>query len=254
MRGFRDHFSAHASEYARHRPTYPPELFSYLASLTPEHERAWDCGTGNGQAAIGLAPYYREVIATDASSAQIDNAPAHPKVSYRVAPAEEAGIESGSCDLVAVAQAVHWFDISRFFDEARRVLKPGGAIAVWCYTLSEISPDIDAIVKTFYYETVGPYWPDKFELVDDGYRSLAFPFEELKPPSMSIEREWNMEDMLDFIRTWSPTRRFVAANGYDPTELIVEPLTRAWGNREKRRPVRWPVHMRVGRVVHRVEC
>jgi ubiquinone/menaquinone biosynthesis C-methylase UbiE len=124
---FPDHFSQQASGYARYRPLYPEKLYEYLASLTPEHHRAWDVGTGNGQAAIGLARHFRTIIATDPSEQQIALATPHDRVTYRVALAERSEIEEHSIDLVAVALAVHWFDLSRFYAEVRRVLKPNGA-------------------------------------------------------------------------------------------------------------------------------
>src|SRR6476661_739603 len=154
---FNDLFSAQADEYARRRPHYPAELFAFLAWLTRGHERAWDCATGNGQAAIGLAPYFDEVVATDASDGQLRNAFQHPKVTYRQARAEESGLVSASVELVTVAQAVHWFDLDRFHGEVQRVLKPGGVCAVWCYSLTRISPEIDGIVDDFYYNIVSPY-------------------------------------------------------------------------------------------------
>ncbi len=65
---FDDQFSSQARAYAAHRPRYPAELFADLAALTPDHNLAWDCGTGNGQAAIGLARHYRRIAASDASA------------------------------------------------------------------------------------------------------------------------------------------------------------------------------------------
>jgi SAM-dependent methyltransferase len=244
---FKDYFSQHASSYARYRPHYPPALFEYLASLPAEHDLAWDCGTGNGQAAAGLTPYFARVIATDASPEQISNAVPHEKVTYRVAPAESVGLDTASVDLVTVAQAVHWFDLPVFFGEARRALKPGGAIAVWAYGLSSITPALDPMVDRFYFETVGPYWPPERRLVDDGYRSLAFPFDEIEPPEFTIELSWTLADLLGYLRTWSPTRRFIEAHGRDPVDDLEGEVALAWGDPGKERPVRWPIFMRVGR-------
>ncbi len=243
---FKDYFSAQADEYARRRPQYPPALFEYLASLTKEHDIALDCGTGNGQAAVGLAPYFSRVIATDPSQDQLRNAFQHPKVEYRQASAEESGIESGSIDMVTVAQAVHWFDLERFFAEANRVLKPQAVCAIWCYILCRISPEVDAIVDDFYYNVVGPYWPRERALVDDGYRSLHFPFNEIEPPDFTIELEWSLADLFGYLGTWSPVRRFIEANGHDPIDKIAPSLTAAWGDTTARKAVHWPIKMRVG--------
>jgi SAM-dependent methyltransferase len=247
MTTFKDYFSKQASEYARRRPHYPPELFQYLASVAPSNETAWDCGTDNGQAAVGLAPYFKRVIATDPSEDQLRNAFPHEKVEYRQARAEEPGIAPSSLDLITVAQAVHWFDIPKFFAEAKLALKPGGVIAVWCYTMCRISPELDLLADGFYFDTVGPYWPAERKLVDDEYRSLVFPFDEFKPPEFNIELSWDLGDLLGYLRTWSPTRRFIERNSYDPVDEVAPALATAWGDPNEQRPVRWPIHMRIGR-------
>src|SRR5216110_2684818 len=125
---FKDHFSGQAVEYAKFRPHYPGELFEYLTSISPRHELAWDCATGNGQAAVGLARHFDSVIATDASAQQIASAELNDRISYRVAPAEASGIDSASVDLTLAAQALHWFDIDRFFREAKRVSRKNGVL------------------------------------------------------------------------------------------------------------------------------
>jgi SAM-dependent methyltransferase len=244
--GFKDHFSTQAAEYARSRPTYPPELFAFVASLARQRSLAWDVGTGNGQAAVGLAPHFDHVIATDPSEEQLRSAFTHPSVEYRRATAEDSGLDPWSIDLVTVAQAVHWFDLDGFYAEVRRVLKPGGAIAIWCYTLTRVAPEIDVVIDRYYYETVGPYWPRERALVDDGYASLPFPFHEVPAPQLQILLSWTLADMLAYLRTWSPTRRFMQANGYDPVTVVEPELAAVWDSPDEPRTVRWPVKMRAG--------
>jgi SAM-dependent methyltransferase len=222
-------------------------MFAYLASVAPGRDLAWDCGTGNGQAALGLTPYFERVIATDPSEEQLRNAFGHEKITYRLAPAEDPGIEAGALDLVTVAQALHWFDIDRFYEAAKRALKPGGVLAVWCYTLCRTSPGVDSIIDHFYHNTVGPYWPRERTIVDDAYRSISFPFDEWQAPDFSISLRWTLDDMLGYLRTWSPTRRYIEQHGLDPVDLISEELAAAWGNAAEEKPVLWPLHMRIGR-------
>jgi SAM-dependent methyltransferase len=243
---WKDHFSKQASAYARHRPHYPPALFEYLASVAPAHNLAWDCGTGNGQAALSLTPYFDRVIATDPSEEQLRNAFPHDKVTYRQAPAENPGLDAQSVDLITVAQALHWFDIDRFFEQVKQALVPGGVIAVWCYALCRITPELDTIIDHFYFDKVGPYWPRERRLVDDMYRSIPFPFNEMQAPSFSIELSWTLDDLLGYLRTWSPTRRFIERNGHDPVSLIEDELASAWGNTQHERTVTWPIYMRIG--------
>ncbi|HMJ06437.1 MAG TPA: class I SAM-dependent methyltransferase [Chthoniobacterales bacterium] len=244
---FKDHFSGHAAEYARFRPVYPAALFAYLASLAPEHNRAWDCATGNGQAARGLAHHFQLVTATDASAEQIAKAEPHERVEYRIAPAEKSGLDASSIDLVTVAQALHWFDITAFLGEVQRVLKPRGIVAVWAYNLLTICPPVDRLVQEFYAETTGPYWPPERALVESGYSALAFPFEELAPPAFEMEAHWRLEQLLGYLRTWSATQKFVAARGFDPVDALGERMRESWGERGEERLVRWPLTLRVGR-------
>lgn len=243
---FKDYFSTRSTDYAKYRPRYPRTLFEYLASLTEQHGRAWDCATGNGQAALGLVPFFAHVIGTDASQSQLESALQHEKITYRVATAERTDLEEASVDLVTVAQALHWFDLDAFYAEVKRVLKPKGVLAVWAYNLLEISAPIDALVNEFYGETVGPYWPPERQLIEDGYQSIPFPFRELKPPPVEMKASWNLFDLAGYLRTWSATKRFMEARGLDPVIDLANNLLPLWGEPEEEKQVRWPLHLRVG--------
>ncbi len=244
---FKDHFSRLAAGYAQFRPSYPPALFDYLASCCAGRHTAWDCACGTGQATLALAERFDSVIATDASPQQVAGAAPHPKVTYRVARAEDSGIDSGSVDLVTVAQALHWFDLDSFYLEARRVLKPSGVVAVWTYgPLHLQGTDVDALVQEFYYEIVGPYWPPERRLVEDGYRTLVFPFAELAPPSFNMEADWERGRLLGYLRTWSATARYVDDKGVDPVAVFEERLAPLWPDVHQTRRVSWPLAIRVG--------
>jgi ubiquinone/menaquinone biosynthesis C-methylase UbiE len=244
----KDHFSGHAECYQQFRPNYPDALFTFLSSLCPAHELAWDCATGNGQAAVALAPHFDRVIATDASTQQIDHAEPHAKVEYLVAPADKVPIDEGTVDLVTVAQALHWFDISTFYPEVRRVAKTGGLLAVWCYQLHRISPEIDAVVSRLYSGIVGEYWPPERKIVEDGYKTLAFPFEELVTPEFRMVHSWDLERLVGYLGSWSSSQRYRKQNGTDPVAFIADDLKAAWGDPDGPRDVIWPLHVRVGRV------
>jgi SAM-dependent methyltransferase len=222
-------------------------LFRYLATIAPGKQLAWDCATGNGQAAVALAEFFERVIATDASEKQIDNAEAHPRVEYRIAPAENSGIESNSVDLITVAQALHWFELERFDTEARRVLKPGGVVAAWAYKLAQIEPAIDALVNHYYSDVVGAYWPPERGLVEK-FEELAFPFPEIAAPPFEMVAHWNTEHLIGYLRTWSATQRFIAANQRDPLQDVAGDLRLAWDDAKELRPVVWPLTVRIGRV------
>lgn len=240
---FKDHFSKQAEEYAKFRPRYPRELFVWLGTTAPGTEVAWDCATGNGQAAVELAQIFGRVVATDASEKQVANAERHPRIEYRVATAEESGIESGSADLITVAQALHWFDLERFYPEVRRVLKQRGVIAATAYKLATVSASVDAVVNRYYSEIVGSYWPAERVLVEK-FEELPFPFTEIETPPFEMVAEWGVDQLLGYLRTWSATQRFIAAENRDPLEGVEEDLRKAWGDEVRR--VVWPLTVRVG--------
>jgi SAM-dependent methyltransferase len=242
---FKDHFSKQATDYATFRPTYPRELFDYLGSIAPSRKLAWDCGTGSGQAAIGLTSVFDRVVATDASEKQIANAEPHEHVEYRVAPAENSGIKSATVDLIMVAQALHWFDLDRFYTEARRVLTPNGVLAASAYNLLHIEPAIDEVVNRYYFQIVGPFWPPERKLIEQ-FANLPFPFHEIDPPKFEVTAQWNLDHLVGYLRTWSSTQRFIAAKAEDPVKQISDELRRTWGNPRQKRRVIWPLILRVG--------
>jgi SAM-dependent methyltransferase len=246
---FHDHFSGIASRYADFRPHYPAALFDYLATLVPRNSLVWDCAAGSGQATVDLAERFDRVIASDASREQIGSAKPHPNVEYRVAPAEQSGLADGTVGLITVAQAVHWFDLDRFYAEARRVLRPGGILAVWGYGVDEVEGDaVNRIVLDYYENIVGPYWPPERKVIEEGYRTIPFPFTELTPPPFQLEENWTFEELLGYMSTWSSTTRYIKAKGEDPIEALSEKLLPEWGDPEKPRKVTWPLPLRVGRV------
>ena len=242
-----DHFSQYSGDYAQYRPGYPEELFSLLARECAHHELAWDCGTGNGQAARALARHFERVLATDLSREQISAATGADNITWRAAPAEESGLPAQGTDLITVAQALHWFDLDAFFDEARRVLRPGGLLAVWSYGLAEITPEVDAVIRELYHNRVGPWWPPERAMVEDGYASIRMPFPELDVPALHMSRSWNLSELVGYLRTWSAVQRFLKERGEDPVFTLEAALERAWGDPGNRHTVRWPLSLRVAR-------
>lgn len=246
MSGFKDYFSSASDRYAAYRPDYPAALFAWLAGECSGHDTAWDCATGSGQAALGLAPHFRQVVATDASAEQIGHAALHSAIDYRVASAEASGLPEHSVDLVTVAQAAHWFDLPRFYVEVARVMKPGGVLALWGYGRMVLSGNMDAPFRRFYGETIGPYWPPERALIDDAYRGLEFPFAELTAPAFHIEVEWSLHRLIDYLSTWSAVKRYRAARGHDPLPALMAELQPGWGEPGALRALQWPLFLRAG--------
>ncbi len=243
---FKDHFSTQSGDYARYRPSYPATLFDFLADVTSRHALAWDAATGSGQAAVALTGYFREVVASDASAAQIASAIAHPKVQYRVAKAEESGLDDDTIDLVTVGQAFHWFEQDEFLREAARVLRSDGVLALWCYEICHVDEECDAVVDRLYSDIVGEYWPAERVFIEQGYDSVTLPGEQLVAPDLAMTLQWTAQDMLGYVSTWSACRRFQADTGNDPVAMISDALVRSWG--EATRTVSWPLKLKVSRI------
>jgi SAM-dependent methyltransferase len=244
--GFKDHFSTQSIDYQRYRPSYPPALFEWLATQTQQHTLAWDCATGNGQAALALAGHFDKVIASDASAQQISQCKPHPGVEFTVAPAEQPPLADASVDLITVAQALHWFDQTAFFQQAVRVLKDQGVLAVWSYGLLSISPAIDSVVNHYYHEIVGPYWPPERKLIEQGYDPLPASFREIQAPPFDMTTQWNLDDLLGYLGTWSASVYYAKAQQYDPLSHIRDALTQAWKFPEQHYNVHWPLQIRIG--------
>lgn len=250
MKGsFNDHFSDCPADYRTYRPEYPKALFAYLAEVAPSRAKAWDCATGSGQAAGGLRPFFATVVATDASFAQVAHARRGAGLCPLVALAEEAPFAPGEFDLITVAQALHWFKIDDFFREAERVLKPQGVLAVWSYNLLTVKGTIDRAIHHFYHRVVGPYWPAERQLVADGYRGIAFPWQELRSPPLAMGVEWNLHQLLGYLGTWSAVKKMKAIRGIDPLPELAAELAALWRPAEQKWAVRWPLTMHLRRKV-----
>lgn len=240
----KDNFSTRSDLYAKFRPHYPTELFLYLESLLSRTERAWDCGTGNGQVAAALALKFREVEATDISEQQLENAIRLPNINYSRQPAEKTGFPDAYFDLVTVAQAVHWFEHEKFFREVQRTLKPGGLIALMGYGLVRSNEATNKLIDHFYREIVGPYWDEERTYLESEYETIPFPFEELRPPFFSIEATWDLEHLVGYLRTWSAVKHYEKDQEEDPVDLVYRDLKKAFGSRNT---IHFSVILRVGR-------
>jgi len=241
-------FSQSADQYAKSRPQYPDELFAYLSQICKEHHCAWDCATGNGQAAVSLTNYFSSVEATDISAEQINHAIQHPKIKYSVSPAEQTSFENESFDLVTVAVAIHWFDQTKFFQEVNRVLKPNGILAIWSYGLFEIEPEIDKIIFEELLQPIDKFWAEGNRQVMNGYRDIIMPFDEIQnTPTFQMKIEWHLNQLLDYLRTWSAVKRYIVEIKNDPIETLESKLKMIWGESEKIKTVNMPLFFRASR-------
>lgn len=247
---FKDHFSVAADGYAEARPDYPPALIERLTRGLAPSAVAWDCGCGSGQLSHGLADRVARLIATDASAAQIARARPHPRIDYRVAAAEASGLGPSSIDFVVAAQAAHWFDLPAFYQEVRRVARPGARVALVCYGLMVIEGDAaaDAVNRAFQLDTVGPWWPPERALVDRGYADIDFPFAEGPPERYVMRQHWPLARVLAYVDTLSAVKQCRVATGDDPLPMLAADLAPLWGAADRPKPVSWPVFVRLGTV------
>ncbi|UBM60632.1 class I SAM-dependent methyltransferase [Marinilongibacter aquaticus] len=242
----KDKFSDQAETYKKFRPKYPDELIAYIVSLCSARERAWDCGTGNGQVALALAHDFSEVKATDISEKQLQKAESKSNVDYSLCRAEATNFPDAYFDLITVAQALHWFDFEAFSAEAFRVLKPEGLLAVWGYGLLRVDREIDEKIDWFYAEKVGEYWDAERRHIEQKYASIPFRFEELSVDrQFSIRVHWSLEHVQGYFNSWSSVQNFIAENGENPVVSFMEELKPIWG--DELRAVEIPIFMKVGR-------
>lgn len=244
----RNWFDQGGQAYARFRPEYPPALAEYLASIAPDSQCAVDVGCGNGQLTGQLAEHFSAVIGFDPSADQVAHATPRENVRYHCAPAEALPLPERSVSLVTAAQAAHWFDLPAFYAEVRRIAKPGAALALISYGVLQLNAELDARFQQFYWQEVGPYWPAERQLVDSGYATLDFPFEPIATPAMTIRLEWNLNEFLGYIATWSAVRQAREAGREDILHRFASELSQLWGDAKGRQAIAWPINMRVGRV------
>lgn len=241
----KDLFSDNSKQYAAFRPTYPKELYDFIFSHVKKFDTAWDCGTGNGQVARDLALKFKKVVATDISEKQLANAYQAPNIFYSVT-GEETNFPDHQFDLITVAQAIHWFDIPKFYKEVSRVANKDAILVVWGYSLLSISPEIDKVLTHFYTQVVGPYWDKERKLIDDQYTTIPFLFAEISVPEFKFSFEWTLEEFQGYISTWSSVRKYITANQVNPVDDLMKEVRPLW--KSKQQTVNFPLFLRLGRV------
>lgn len=235
-----------AGKYASFRPTYPPTLFEHIYKYVTDYELAWDCGCGTGQASVVLAEKFTVVTATDISAQLIENAPKRKNIRYVIEPAENTSFSNNSINLITVAQAMHWFEPKQFEREVRRVLKPGGVLAAWCYGLADISPTVDDIVRRLANVTLKDYWPEGREHIDQQYQHYPFALPVADRSTFYSTRELSLEGLIGYLQSWSPRANYLKQHGVDIIEQHRQQITDAWGDVDKTYQARTPIHLVLG--------
>jgi len=245
----KDLFSKQSDLYAKYRPTYPKELFDYVVSFVQSKDVAWDCATGNGQAASVLSGHFNKIIATDISAAQINKAVKKDNIEYFIYPAESTPFADNSFDLVTVAQAYHWIKWDQFKKEVVRVCKPNAVIAIWTY-YNHTTGDyrIDAIVRDFNKHVTQPYWDHERKYVEEKYETVEFDYELLSVKDFESILHWKRDDLLGYVGSWSAIQKFIKTNGYSPLPQLEDELKNIWPDDEIKK-VSFPIYLKLGRVL-----
>lgn len=250
MKQAKDNFSVRSADYSKFRPQYPNELVEEILKHVSNHERCWDCATGNGQLAKLLSGYFEHVEATDISEKQLSEAIHLPNVHYSISRAEQTTFPDLHFDLITVGQAVHWFDHEEFNQEAKRVGKNGCLVALIGYGLMFTDDTFDELLWSFYTEAIGEYWDAERKFIDDAYRTIPFPFEQISPiQDFAINVDWNINQLQGYLGTWSSVNKFIKANGLDPVEpFIMKVLSSGVWLQDEVKPVRFPLFVKLGRI------
>ncbi|MGZ3853875.1 MAG: class I SAM-dependent methyltransferase [Flavisolibacter sp.] len=244
----KDLFSDQSKIYAAFRPNYPTELYEYILQFMNDRKHAWDCATGNGQAAVMLANYFEKIEASDISEAQISNAIKKDNIKYHICPAEQTPFPDNSFDLITVAQAYHWFNWKRFYDEATRVGKKGAVVAIWMYNMPSTDDEkVNKIIRHFYRDITGPYWDKERKYVDEEYRTVEFDFNPLPAKEFQISFNWKREQLKGYFQSWSAVQKFIKENNSNPGDLVEEDIDAAWNETEEKR-ISFPIFLRIGRI------
>ncbi|GAA0891065.1 class I SAM-dependent methyltransferase [Fulvivirga kasyanovii] len=241
----KDNFSEQSELYAAYRPHYPAMLFNYLFDNVKSFDCAWDCGTGNGQVAYQLARRFKKVYATDISTKQLDNAIKAPNIHYMQAPAEKTSIPSSSVDLVTVAQALHWFEVKSFYNEVKRVVKPGGILAYWGYNLLQVAKSIDPLIKNFHDNIVGSYWDPERKILLKEYADINFPLKDPHQTYFHYTVQWSLKHLKGYLESWSAVQHYIRQEHSNPVEPLIDQLQSHWRDNQV---VTFPVFLILGRV------
>ncbi|MGZ8537754.1 MAG: class I SAM-dependent methyltransferase [Flavisolibacter sp.] len=244
----KDLFSGHSKSYAKYRPGYPKELFDYILQFVDKKHKAWDCATGNGQAAVVLADYFQKVEATDISESQIKNAVAKNNIKYHVCPAEHTTFPDHSFDLITVAQAYHWLNWKKFRQEVIRTGKSNAVIAIWTYGLMKTDDEkLKQLIDHFYYDIISSYWDAERKYVDESYETVEFDYKPLPTKDFSINLNWNKEAFLGYLSSWSAVQNYIKQNQLSPLDHIQKDLETMWDNTTEKK-IEFPVFLKLGRV------
>lgn len=240
-------FAKQADLYAKYRPHYPKDMYSFILEHVPQRHAAWDAATGSGQVAGMLAQYFEQVYANDISKEQLSYAPQESNIHYKNTPAEKSGFQSNTFNLITIAQAIHWLDFDQFYNEVRRTAKTNAVLAVIGYGMIRISPLLNPIIDSLYEEAFQQYFNENRTYLDQHYKTIPFPFEEIPSPTFEIAYEWSLDKLSGYFNSWSAIQKIKSEHGHNPTDETISKL-KAKLSEPNAIPVSFPVFLRLARI------
>lgn len=227
-------FNMDSNHYFKNRPRYPKELYQLIHKSSKDHQIAWDCACGNGQAAIDLVPYFSRIEATDINENQLKHSFQHEKISYSLQKSEKTNFPSRYFDAVCAAQCLHWFDLEEYFIEVKRVLKKQGLFACWGYSFFQIEDTLDAIIDSTLLKVIDPYWSENNRILHRRYADVRFPFKPIHGPEIRMTMNWDLNQFTSYLETWSAVKLYHERTSDSLIENVRQMLKKHWEEKEKK--------------------
>ncbi len=240
----KDNFSKQAKLYATFRPHYPQALYQFIYDRTRATHTAWDCATGNGQVAKMLSHKFEKVFATDISEAQLKQAETKHNIYYAIGSAESSGINT-KVDLITVGQAIHWFDLDKFYNETLRLAKAHTILSYWGYGLVRVNKEIDKLFDHFYYEITRPYWDPERKLIDNKYSGINLPLKGKIAAEFVYKANWTLAHFCGYLSSWSAVQKIINKNNINPVDELQLALAPHWKNDLE---VSFPIFLTLGSI------
>ena len=225
--------TSHARLYSKYRPTYPKALLEiiscYLSRNGCGNDLAVDVGCGSGQSTFQLGECFSRCVGVDISRAQVLEAQKKCEdkgVTQNFKFVEGDGgnlpVDSSSVNAVTIAQAWHWLpDHGKFYSECKRVLRPGGCLAVYGYgNVQLLDNSCDALVRRFYADTLKGCWHKERVHIDNEYSEVDLPLENTERHDIEMPKSFSMSDFIGYLSTWSGYQKFTELHPTN-TELQV---------------------------------
>ncbi len=211
-----------ADRYAVGRPYFHPFVISKISEFLSEHipfADALDVGCGTGLSSTALKQIAKRVVGVDDSLEMLRHAISDDQMHFIQASGEELPFDNQSFDLISLSQSFHWLDRSKFFAEARRVLRPKGWIVVYDNYFSAMMQENESFhdwFKDYLVRFPTPPRP-KVQFTEKDARSEGFEF--VHKDMHENWPEFNMETLIAYLATQSNISEAIDVRGESIEEI-----------------------------------